>query len=190
MLKYIYRDLVSVLRYLPYGLMLGIPAAAVSLIFDRRKREKNEALPKGTVSKGAVSKGAVSKAVFVLYMAVLLVITFLSRESGSNAGTADLELFSTWGINTRNNAYVVENVLLFIPWGITCCMAFPAAGRFFPCVFLGALTSVMIECLQLVTGRGVFQVDDIMTNILGAAGGCILYWAAVWLFRRRKTGKS
>ena len=29
----------------------------------------------------------------------------------------DLELFSTWGINDRNNAFVVENVLLFIPYG-------------------------------------------------------------------------
>ena len=53
----------------------------------------------------------------VMYVAVLLAITYFSRESGSRSGMMDLELFSTWGINNRNNAYVVENVLLFIPYG-------------------------------------------------------------------------
>ena len=52
-----------------------------------------------------------------LAVAILLVITYFSRESGSRTGMMDLELFSTWGINDRNNAFVVENVLLFIPYG-------------------------------------------------------------------------
>ena len=51
---------------------------------------------------------------FSLYLMIILVITFFSREDGSRIGM-DLELFSTWGTNARNHSYVVENVLLFIP---------------------------------------------------------------------------
>ena len=178
MIKYIYRDLVSAIAYLPYGLALGIPAAAVILYLNRRIQRKT----------GEKQASAIPLAVFMLYMAVLLVITFLSRESGSSSGVADLELFSTWGINKRNNAYVVENVLLFIPWGFTCCLAFPSARSLWRCTLFGALTSVTIECLQLVTGRGFFQVDDILTNILGAVIGGLLFW--LLLGRRFKRKES
>ena len=86
----------------------------------------------------------------------------------------DLKLFSTWGINTRNNAYVVENVLLFIPYGFFGSMAFEKLRRFFPSMALGTVTSLGIECMQLITKRGYFQTDDIWTNILGTMiGFCV-----------------
>lgn len=163
MVKYIYRDLVTALGYLPYGLALGVPLSAalvlvVSLV--RGKRERQAFVP---------------LIAFGLYLAILLVITFLSRESGSMPGAMDLKLFSTWGINNRNNAFVVENVLLFIPYGFLSCCAFVRLRNFFGCMLFGALTSVAVECLQLVTARGYFQIDDILTNILGTVVGYLLF---------------
>lgn len=163
MMKYIYRDLVTAFGYLPYGLALGIPlSAALVLIafFCLGKRGRQTFIP---------------LIAFGLYLAILLVITFLSRESGSRTGVVDLELFSTWGINARNNAYVVENVLLFIPYGFLSSCAFVKLRNFFSCMFLGALTSMAVEYLQLVTARGYFQIDDILTNILGTAVGYLLF---------------
>ena len=110
----------------------------------------------------------------MIYLALMLVITFLSRESGDSKGI-DLELFSTWGINDRNNAFVIENVLLFVPYGFLAGFAFGRYRRFLPCLALGAATSLGIETLQLVTGRGFFQIDDILTNTLGAVVGFLLY---------------
>ena len=110
-----------------------------------------------------------------MYVAVLLVITYFSRESGTRGGL-DLELFSTWGINKRNNAYVVENVLLFIPYGFVLAWADARQRNFFRNLFTGALTSLAIECMQLVTGRGFFQIDDILTNILGTILGFLCHW--------------
>ena len=98
----------------------------------------------------------------------------ISRESGNSKGF-DLELFSTWGINDRNNAYVIENIMLFVPYGFLGSWAFEKMGNFFRCLALGALTSLYIESLQLVTGRGFFQIDDILTNTLGAVIGCLVY---------------
>lgn len=181
MMKYIYGDMVDALKYLPYGLALGIPVAGIVLLLDLIFRKKT----------GEKQVSTIPFMVFMLYMALLLVITFLSRESGSSSGAADLELFSTWGINKRNNAYVVENVLLFIPWGFTFCLAFPASRSVLSCTFLGAVTSVSIECLQLVTGRGFFQVDDIMTNILGAFIGSLLFWILLgWRIKWKGQGDN
>lgn len=162
-IQYIYRDLAASTGYLPYGLAVGVPLAIVVVLFLKRRRKK---LQKPPVRMVAV-------ACFCIYAALLLVITFLSRESGSRKGI-DLELFSTWGINRRNNAYVIENVLLFIPYGFVCCWAFEWARKLIPCTLFGAVTSLGIECMQLITGRGFFQIDDILTNTLGSIIGFLI----------------
>lgn len=173
-LQYIYRDLAASTAYLPYGLAVGVPlAAAVVLLLNRRRKN----LQKPPVRWGAV-------VCFCIYAAILLVITFLSRESGSRKGI-DLELFSTWGINRRNNAYVIENVLLFLPYGFVCSWTFRWAGRLVPCMLFGAATSLGIETMQLLTGRGFFQIDDILTNTLGSMIGFLVY--RIFFHGSRKT---
>lgn len=172
MIEYIYKDMMAVAHYLPLGLIVGIPLGMFLSGFLAGRRQK----------KGVKTSSA-ALAVFCAYWAIMLMITFLSRESGSRIGV-DLELFSTWGINTRNNAYVVENVLLFIPYGFVCCWAFPGLRKFLRCTGIGAVTSLGIESLQLATGRGYFQIDDILTNTLGAMLGYICF-RMLWGGRRR-----
>lgn len=168
MAEYIVKDITSVLRYLPYGLVAGMVVAIIlSAINDRRVRK----------NKTPFSVIAITG--FIMYIVVLLFITFLSREDGSSKGI-DLELFATWGINTRNNAYVIENILLFIPFGFFCAWVFPVAGRLLSCTLWGAALSLGIECLQLITERGYFQIDDVLTNTIGAFIGYLVYW----LFRK------
>lgn len=162
-MKYIYRDVVSMARYLPWGLLIGIPAGVVfaGLLMKGDKKKTGKISPVPVIA-------------FNIYAALMMSITYLSRESGSRIGM-DLELFSTWGINDRNNAYVMENVLLFIPFGFLCCWAFPKVRKSFMCTLVGVLTSLGIEILQLATGRGYFQIDDILTNTIGAMIGYILF---------------
>lgn len=168
MLKYIISDMVATLSYLPYGIIAGLFAAVILRGYNAGRRKRG---------KAAISLPATT--CLVMYVAVLLAITYFSRESGSRIGI-DLELFSTWGINKRNNAYVVENVLLFIPYGFLLPWARVRQRNFFWCLLTGALTSMGIECMQLITGRGYFQIDDILTNILGTILGyfayCLVHW--------------
>ena len=119
MLKYIYSDLSRAVRYLPYGLALGVPVAVFIVWLINRQRRKKQKEPLSWVPV----------VIFGIYLAVLLMITFLSRESGSSKGVIDMDLFSTWGINDRNNAFVVENVLLFIPYGFLCSWNFKWAKK-------------------------------------------------------------
>ncbi len=160
------------LRYMPYGLVMGIPVAEIllavaNLLRSRKKREAAAVLP---------------MIFFGIYLSVMLIITFLSREGGGGS-VFDLKLFSTWGINDRNNALVVENVLLFVPYGFFGCWAFERTKGFLWCTLMGAATSLTIETLQLVTGRGFFQIDDIVTNTLGAMVGWLIFRLFFW--RRR-----
>ena len=172
MLKYIIKDLKETLAYLPYGIMAG---AAMGLILNsmnaRRERKGKDAFP------------MIGIMVFSLYLMIILVITFFSREDGGWTGM-DLELFSTWGTNARNHAFVVENVLLFIPYGFICPWAFPWLRGFFRNTFVAFVTSFDVETIQLITGRGYFQVDDILTNMLGAVIGYLLFQILYGMLRR------
>ena len=163
--KYLIRDLNGAMKYLPYGIMAG---AVMGLILNgmnaRRERKGKEAFPMAGLMA------------FSLYLMIILVITFFSREEGSRSRAMDLELFSTFGINARNNVFVVENVLLFIPYGFVCPWAFPWLRGFLRNAFAAFVTSLGVETIQLITRRGYFQVDDIMTNVLGAMIGYLCFW--------------
>ena len=155
MFGYVIKDLSAVSRYLPYGLAAGVLAV---LILDAVNRAR--------IRKGKESFSIVPGSILCVYLVIMLFITFLSRENGSRNGI-DLELFSTWGINKRNNAFVIENILLFVPYGFICAWALQGAKRLIPNAMLGLATSLGIETMQLVTRRGYFQIDDVLTNTMG-----------------------
>lgn len=164
MFYYLYRDIAAKAHFLSGGLALGLPIALLLLCLRNRRRRNSGKEPLPTLP-------------FLLFwvnFAFILVLTLLSRESGSADKPIDLVLFSTLKINRRNNAYAVENILLFIPFGL-----FGAWNsqkkRILATTFWGGLFSLTIETLQLVTARGFFQLDDIITNMLGAFLGAVLY---------------
>ena len=165
-------------RFLPWALMMGALVSAVFLWTGNRVRKR-----KGAGQAGMLSPETLPVMLFCIYLSVILIITFLSRESGSGQSLVDLKIFSTWGINDRNNAFVVENVLLFLPYGFLASWAFKRMKSFFACTLLGAVTSFGIESLQLVTARGYFQIDDILTNTLGTMIG---FWLFRLLFRKKR----
>lgn len=165
------------MRFVPIGLAIGIPLAMILAPIINKKREKRE-----------------EKRLFLPFfflwcicVAIILAITLLSRESGSNS-TIDLKLFSTFGINRRNDAYIAENIVLFIPYGLLSACNFKRCRNLVISVLVGFAGSLFIESMQLITGRGIFQIDDIMTNTVGMLAGCILYHICS-CFRRKKDPK-
>lgn len=175
MIKYIIKDLTAVSRYLPHGIVAGVIIVLVlSVINDRRVRRQKQPFSMLWVTS------------LLMYLFIMICITFLSRESGSSNGI-DMELFSTWMINTRNKALVVENILLFIPYGLLFPLAVPRYRSFLSVLLIGLDTSLVIECLQLITARGFFQLDDILTNTLGMVIG---YGVFKVFWRIGKKGKE
>lgn len=109
-----------------------------------------------------------------IYFAVTMQTAFFSREPGSRTGI-DLIPFSTWGKSQQAHAYVIENIIMFIPFGLLFPTAFPQLRRAPACVLLGFCFSTLIELMQLFTQRGHCQVDDVITNTFGALLGWTLF---------------
>ena len=77
-------------------------------------------------------------------------------------------------------AYVVLNCLLFVPYGFVWSMfSFVHERRkIVQCALvslISLITSLLIEVIQLITGRGFYEVQDIVFNTLGGIIGWIIF---------------
>lgn len=114
--------------------------------------------------------------VLCLYLSYLMSLTLSGREAGSRAVKVNLEIFGTWSDDGSLSAFALENVLLFIPFGLMV----PLMNRFFKkwwnLVLAAFVSSMFIELTQILTGRGFFEIDDILLNTGGAIIGYIVFW--------------
>lgn len=91
-------------------------------------------------------------------------------------GYAKATLRGSW-LNAGIN--LAGNVAMFVPFGL----AAAAAGiRLVKFIVRFALAIVLLELLQMITGRGSFDVDDVLLNTVGAAIG----WGIARLLRRKR----
>ena len=138
------------------------------------------------------------------YICVLLSITFFNREPGSRGDiNLSLELTSIllktikqsitsgqilkftdllfFNLSMQGQLgffiYYILNILLFIPWGFILSFAYYKENmlkRFYMPTIYSIITSGCIEIGQLITKRGYFEVEDLITNIAGGIMGAIL----------------
>lgn len=80
---------------------------------------------------------------------------------------------------------VLENVLIFMPFGIYLCLLFPKS-RFSVKLLLISMGSLLLEICQYGLAIGRADITDIITNICGGLFGIILYKAVIQLFRNKK----
>ena len=161
---YILKDILIELKYLPIALAAGILIGGVLLVFSRNRRRTFLSI------------------LCTIYFVMIFIITIFEREPGSRTGIS-LTLFETLG-GPHDNAYVIENILLFIPFGFLVPKMWKCLRRIPVCVFAGFCLSLTIEITQLLTQRGHFQVDDILMNTIGAGVGALF-----GLFRFRKSNE-
>lgn len=161
---YILKDILIELKYLPITLAAGILIGGVLLVFSRNRRR------------------TFLRILCIIYFVMIFIITIFEREPGSRTGIS-LTLFETLG-GPHDNAYVIENILLFIPFGFLVPKMWKCLRRIPVCVFAGFCLSLTIEITQLLTQRGHFQVDDILMNTIGAGVGALF-----GLFRFRKSNE-
>ncbi len=108
--------------------------------------------------------------IVIVYLFGVVAVTILSREPGSREGV-DLELFSTFSLSWIENVYPIENIILFIPLGFLLPFLWKKLNHITSCSLSGLLISLAIELSQLVTKRGFFQIDDMLTNTVGCVIG-------------------
>lgn len=171
----IYNDINDVLSYLNNGINVGVIYAILfgiisCFIYYRRKVKMQS---EKVMSKYMFIWHFIGSTLFIIYFYALCNIVYFSREPGSRIGV-DMQLFSTWGTTNQDHAYVIENVILFIPFGFLFPACLPRNVSFLT-TFAGMLCSVCIEYIQYRTGCGYCQIDDIVTNTLGALTGYVVF---------------
>lgn len=167
---YVAQDIAEKAEYIPAAIGIGVLGFAFAAFAFRLcgRRMQNP----GTLFFG------------LIYLPMVLILTYFEREAGSRQGIS-LVPFETLG-GARANSYVLENVLLFLPFGILMAGTFKPMRRLWLSLLAGAACSLCIEVTQLITQRGYFQVDDILMNSIGSGIGCVLLKAFRYLSDIRK----
>lgn len=205
MVSYIINDLFRMLKYYPVGVGAGVVLFLFFTGLYRRKDKNNMLSDDGKNGEGLTARSEEEKGLaphsnsrvqiwaqtcLWAYLLVILMITLFDREMESS-GVPDLTLFSTLRINTRNNAFLIENILLFLPYGF-----FLSWSRYWDMkaiwnvgrsLVVGFVTSFWIEIAQMLTKRGCFQVDDIWSNALGSLLGAAIF---ILIFKNKNESKT
>jgi len=128
-------------------------------------------------------------ALLAAYTLAVAYITLLSRD----AAHASIELDPIASYHRATNAprhlaileirSIILNIAMFVPLGLLLPMASVKFRKIHITLPVALLASLAIETAQLATHRGVFSIEDILHNTLGAALGLTFYHAASKIFK-------
>ena len=107
-------------------------------------------------------------ALFIIYSALVLWLTVVTREIGIHEARNNLFWsYRLWLAGNWNLGWqILANIALFVPLGLLL-----DKKRY---LLIPILISISIELIQLSTLRGFFEFDDILNNTLGAVIGWIV----------------
>ncbi len=163
-------------------LIAGIGALvilAVSIVLHKKKYKGQQKYPWGK---------ALLLMMFVGYMAIVLYATMLRGSGGYREW--NLHLFRAWreawnNYTAKNWANVLLNVAMFCPLGFLLPLLGKKFRKWYLAIPTGFGASLAIELLQLATGRGICDVDDLFANTLGAVVGYYLIMTVLSLLGQK-----
>lgn len=130
----------------------------------------------------------VSAGLFLLYLICLTYFLFFAESLGRSYTereyTYNLHLFKEisrfWTYReelgmTAVLANIVGNVICFIPFGAILPVLNRKARNFFLIFALSFEFSLLVECAQLISKVGSFDVDDLFLNTLGGVIGFLIF---------------
>ncbi|MCJ7840053.1 VanZ family protein [Lederbergia sp. NSJ-179] len=120
-------------------------------------------------------KQLVLTSLFIGYFIMVMGVTFLNRDS-TYPGGVNLTLFSSYreawnSFSVREWQFLYLNILMFVPFGILLPLWHARFRKARWTIGMAAVFTLSIEAFQLLTGFGVFELDDLFNNLLGAIIG-------------------
>lgn len=167
-----------IFNYLSRAMVLLLPAAVLSVlglvtasVVYKKKYGKERRFPWGKATLWLMLAG---------YLAVVLFVTTF-RTGYSSWRHASFHLFRAWkeawnSFSEKNWLNVLLNIGMFSPLGILLPLLNKKLRKWYRMLAAGFLTSLAIETFQYFAGRGLFDVDDLFCNTLGAMIG---FWLAM-----------
>lgn len=111
---------------------------------------------------------------FIVYVYCVLQLTILSRTPGSFGGM-DWRILARWNENDAQKAFLIMNIIMFIPLGILLPVFSKWTGHILVSLPVAIICSIGIEMIQLKYRLGFCQLDDIIANSLGFLIGFLDY---------------
>ena len=132
--------------------------------------------------------------IFLCYLSVVLGATLMNRGNGWTNDKIQPLFYSyrdAW-ISFSKAAWrnIILNFCMFIPFGIWLPLGIKRLRKFWKTYLAGFLFALLIECIQLFSGRGIFELDDILGNTVGAMIGYGLFAVAAWIIHIMKKRKA
>lgn len=118
-----------------------------------------------------------------------LIVTMLIREPIETTMRWRLQPFASYVMAVEEKsmgmlAQIIMNIIVYIPFGYLLPLCFDAFKKGKRVILVAILCSGLIELIQILSRVGIFEVDDIFNNALGALIGLVIYKLTV--FRREK----
>ena len=111
---------------------------------------------------------------FLIY--ILLLFYIVSFQDGSYGSSNFIPFEEIFRYDLNDKLFftnVVGNILLFIPFGLFISYIL-GIKKVIPIIILTLISSISIEVTQILIGR-VFDVDDVILNLLGGIIGFYIY---------------
>lgn len=139
--------------------------------------------------KSIVIRNIVMLFLFIGYLIVVLSVTFFGRHSSHSQ--INLHFFSSYrtawnSFDVKNWQFLIFNIIMFVPLGILLPLAHK---RFYKATYTfltGFALTCLIEIVQLITSRGVFELDDIFNNFLGTIIGYSMVMPFIILLKKQR----
>lgn len=112
---------------------------------------------------------------FVLAVLMILTVTLLRRSSSVYLGVNKIPFYTFEKAKIQPELYrtLIMNLFMFVPFGMSFPFSLPEKIRFkfLITVLSAAVFSTAVETCQYVFKLGMFDIDDVIFNALGAALG-------------------
>lgn len=126
------------------------------------------------------------------YMAMVAGVTLLNRESMAYHQW-NFQLFWSHEAVRRGSVssllQIISNIVMFMPWGFLVPYIWKKMRSFSAVLSASLGFTLAIESVQLLTKRGLFELDDIIHNTIGGLLGYLIFAAwRKWKMRRDNGG--
>jgi glycopeptide antibiotics resistance protein len=135
------------------------------------------------------------KLLSISYFLVVFYITFLAQRRNGNTDYRSLanfdpsnkiKTFRYFDSISQANKYAfledfLGNIFLFIPVIPALIFLFEIKFTYFQAIILSMCLSCLIESMQFTFNRGVFDIFDIILNMVGGCLGIFVYKIGVWI---------
>ena len=168
-------DLIRQAFYLPRAILVAIPMILAWMFWKDNQGHIRERL--------SALKGKWWITAFFVYVSYILVSTIIGRTKEYPLGSVISHLFP--GDDIRVWKMNIENMLMFVPYSFLFLQAFKPDKPWYSSTILVIITALAIESYQLLFWLGVFQISDVIFNLIGGIIG-----TAVWVLWKCISSKN